>query len=369
MSGVVTQAPGYTNSPVGRLGQLITDSSQIQKQLDTLTAQIGSGKITTTYAGLGATASTSINLNPLILQQQTWSANVDAVSGQMQVAQTALSQISQIASNFFAQTNNLNGLDPATIDSVAASARDALTQVAGLLNSQDGAIYVFGGQDSLNPPVPNADHILSSGFSAQIASAVAGLSGAGATATIAATLAIGGSNAPTTSPFSANMSQGSAALAGLRSMVQVGPGQFVPSGLLASGNGDITSSGTSTTGSYTRDIMRALATIGAMTSSQANVTGFSQLVADTHTSLGDAITALNGDAGVMGNRQTSLQTTKTGLSNTTTALQSQVSGAEDVDMAATLSKLTQVQTQLQASYQLIAGTQSLSLTKFLPVGA
>ena len=54
-------------------------------------------------------------------------------------------------------------------------------------------------------------------------------------------------------------------------------------------------------------------------------------------------------------------------SDTQTALTGQVSSAEDVDMAATLSQLSLVQTQMQASYQLIAGLNSLSLAKFLPV--
>jgi hypothetical protein len=37
-------------------------------------------------------------------------------------------------------------------------------------------------------------------------------------------------------------------------------------------------------------------------------------------------------------------------------------------MAQTLSDLTLTNTQLQASYQLIAGESGLSLVKFLPVG-
>jgi hypothetical protein len=37
-------------------------------------------------------------------------------------------------------------------------------------------------------------------------------------------------------------------------------------------------------------------------------------------------------------------------------------------MAETLSSLSQVQTQLQASYQLIAGMSNLSLVKYLSVG-
>jgi flagellar hook-associated protein 3 FlgL len=47
-------------------------------------------------------------------------------------------------------------------------------------------------------------------------------------------------------------------------------------------------------------------------------------------------------------------------------LTAQASSAEDVDMAATLSQISLVQTQLQASYQLIAGQSGLSLVKFLP---
>jgi flagellar hook-associated protein 3 FlgL len=73
------------------------------------------------------------------------------------------------------------------------------------------------------------------------------------------------------------------------------------------------------------------------------------------------------DAGALGNVQSSLTATQTRLADTQTALTAQVSSAEDVDMAKTLSQLSLVQTQMQASYQLIAGMSGLSLVKFLPV--
>jgi flagellin-like hook-associated protein FlgL len=75
---------------------------------------------------------------------------------------------------------------------------------------------------------------------------------------------------------------------------------------------------------------------------------------------------MNGDIGVYGDIQSSLTTTQTNLGDTVTTLTTQVSTAQDADMAATLSNLSQVQTQLQASYQLIASMSSLSLAKFLP---
>jgi flagellin-like hook-associated protein FlgL len=58
---------------------------------------------------------------------------------------------------------------------------------------------------------------------------------------------------------------------------------------------------------------------------------------------------------------------KTQLADTATALTSQVSAVQDVDMAATLSNLTAIQTHLQMSYRMIVTEGTLSLASFLPV--
>jgi flagellar hook-associated protein 3 FlgL len=354
-----------TSGLTGTLGLLVGNSIAINNSLSTLTEQASSGLVAQTYSGLGEAASTSLSLNPILAEQQTWQSNIDAATGNIGVAQTALTQISSFASSFYAQIPDLNGLNASEIDSVAANARTALQQVAGLLDSQDGETYVFAGQDSTNPPVPNPDGILSSGFFTQIQTAVGGLAANGASAVISGTLAIASSNSAGTTPFSAALSQPSATLASFRASVSIGPGESVPTIPLASANGDVVSEGSSTTGSYTRDILRALATLGSLSSAQANTPGFEQLVGDVSTSLGGAITALNSDAGVLGDRQTNITATQTNLADTSTALQAQLTNAQDVDTAATLSKLTQTQTQLQASYQLIAAQQKLSLVSYL----
>jgi flagellin-like hook-associated protein FlgL len=67
----------------------------------------------------------------------------------------------------------------------------------------------------------------------------------------------------------------------------------------------------------------------------------------------------------MGDQQAALTNEQASIGDTTTALKGQLSNAEDVDLASTLTQLSSVQTQLQASYQLIAGLQSLSLTRYL----
>ena len=365
MSGTTIGSSVGAATEYGLLGRVIADSTAAKQRLDKLTEQASSGLIGDTYAGLGGGATAALTFQAAAAQQQAWSDNIDAATGPMGVAQTALKQISDIASNFFAQTNNLNGLNASNIDSIAAGARSALIEVAGLLDTTDGGSYVFAGQDSQNPPVPDPDNILSSGFATQIGAAVAGLGASGAAATAATTLGIASSNAAGTSPSSAAMSQPAAALAGLRTSVQTGAAQHQPVGILASANAAVSSGGTSTNGSYMRDIMRALATLGSLDSSMVSTPGFSALVADTATSLGGAVGALNSDAGVMGDQQTALSAQQTGLGDTVTALKGQISNAEDADLATVLSQLSAAQTRLQASYQLIAGLQSLSLTKYL----
>ncbi len=366
MSG--STAIGGATGGYGLLGIILADSEATKRQLDTLTQQAGNGLVSSTYGGLGAAASVSLSLAPGIAHDQTLQNGINAATGQMQVAQTALSSISSIASTFYADTNDLNGLNPSMVDSIAAQAQEALAEVAGLLDTTDGPSFVFAGQDSGNPPVPDPDAIWSSGFATQIQSLVAGLATSGPAAVTAGTLAVAASNAAGTSPFSPALSQPAANVNALRGTVQTGPGQSVPSGIMASANADIASTGSSTTGSYMRDILRALATLGSLSSSQLDTAGFSTVVADVHTSLGNAITALNQDAGVMGNRQTQLTATATQLQDTQDALSSQLSNVQDVDMAKTLTSLSAAQTQLQASYQLISRVQSLSLVNYLTSG-
>lgn len=368
MTQIVSGCSLPATSGQGARGAVLTSAAQVRGQVDLLTRQAASGRVADTYGGLGPQGAASLSLRPVITRLESFRANIDAVQGRMDVARGSLDQIGAIASAFRARTADLNGLSAAMVDSVAAAARDALRGVANLLNARHGDTYVFGGQDSATAPVPDADAILSSGFYGDIATSVAGLGLNGAAATAAATLATAASNAPGTSPFSAMLSQPAAALEGLKDRVPVGEGRLAQVGVLASANSDATSAGAGTTGSYMRDILRGLATLGALSGSQMNDPGFAALVADVRESLGGAETALGVDAGVLGNRQAAIRDDKAGLEQAVTALRGQVSDVEDVDMAETLSRLTLAQTQLQASYQLLAGLQSLSLVKFLGAG-
>jgi flagellar hook-associated protein 3 FlgL len=358
----------------GLLPTLIANSVSVHQQLDTLTQQASSGLVAQTYAGLGSGAGLALDLNPQIAALQTAQTNIGQATGSMQVTQTAMTQIQQVAANFVAAIPNLNGLDASEVDSVAAQANAALRQIADLLNSTDDGNYVFSGQDTSNPPVPSGDSILSSGFYSQINAAVSSLSANGAAATASTILSVASSNAAGTSPFSTYLSQPPPGQAGSTispQIVQTGEGGTVQTGLLASANSVAVSPGTTSTpptstGSYMRDLMMSLATLGSLSSSQINDPNFASLVQGVGTTLNGVVNTMAVDVGVLGNTQANLTNIQSQLADTSTALSTQLSNVQDVDMASTLSKLTSTQTQLQASYRLITGENSMSLLNYLP---
>jgi flagellar hook-associated protein 3 FlgL len=352
MSSTIT---GFGGSNLGQLSALVADNDTITARLDQLEQQASTGYVAPTLGGLGGTAARQVlDLRPQIAQNGQYQANINAVQGQLSTTQSALSSISTIASQFYADLPNLSSVNPSEIDSIAQQAKQALSQVASLIDTKDGDTYVFAGQTPGTAPISNPDAIASSAFVTNIASQVAGLGANGGPATAAGTLSAAVANSPFASTLSSAVPT-----------VQVSPSEFVQVGVLANKNTLATSSGSSTTGSYMTDILRSLATLASLSSAQANLPGFSSLVQDTSQSLSGAISTLNNEAGALGNIQSNLTARGTDLGTTQTALKGQLSSATDVDMAATLTSLTQTQTQLQASYQVIASTKNLSLANYL----
>ncbi|MFL5287681.1 MAG: flagellin [Rhodopila sp.] len=360
MSSIGSVGTGY-----GFLNTLVAHAGSVHQQLNTLTEQVSTGLVAQTYAGLSANAGVSLKLNPQLSALQTYRSNIDQAVGRMQVTQTAMTQLQSIASTFVAAMPKLSSLTPKNVDSYAAQARDALVQVAGLLNTKDGDVYVFAGQDTANPPVPSPDSILTSPFYNAIKVAVVPLTSMTIADTQNAALSNTSATGGGTSPFSDYMAQ---PISGIQQqVVQVQNGSSVPIGLLASVNSNAQSTDPSTTQYYMRYLMRGIATIGSLSSSQVNDPNFASVIEDTRATLTDVVSAMAVDTGVLGNRQSMLTSMQTQLADTAAALTGQVSAVQDVDMAETLSNLTAIQTQLQMSYRMIVNQGTLSLASFLPV--
>ena len=315
------------NTEPGLLARLAANSSGVRRSLDVALQQQASGRVADTYAGLGVGGRTSLDLRPSVQHQQTWQDNIDRAAGRLDATQSALRQISDIAAQFYAKTNDINHTGTSEVDSIAAAAKQALEQVAQALNTKVGDVYVFAGQDTTNPPVPDT---------------TPGVVGAAVLASDTAT-------APFSSTLGAAVPE-----------VEVGEGQRVQAGVLANQN-TLAISAAPTTGSYARDILRALATLSGITDGP----GVEAVAADVRTRLSSAIGAIATESGALGDLQRGLETRKTALASVQTGLSKQVSNVEDIDAAAVLTKVSALQTQLQASYQVIAAVRELSLFRFL----
>jgi flagellar hook-associated protein 3 FlgL len=344
---------------VGTLDQAIAGAQLIKQGLAALVAETSSGYIAQDYAGLGANAAVALNLSASLSANQAAAANGTVAANIQQVAQTALQQISAVAANFASQASSLPTLTGG-VATLSAQAQDALQQIANLLDTQVGGVYVFAGQDSADPPVPNPDDITASGFYTAIQTAVAGLTTNGAAATAASTLTIASPGG--TSPFSATLEA-----SGEIASVAVGGGQTINLAPLANANANATSTGvgSTSTGSYTRDILLSLARLGSLTPAQADDPNFLPFVQSTVTTLQGAVGAISTDIGALGSRQDQVTAAQAELSATDTALQTQLGNVQDADLTQVSAQLSQAQTQLQASYQVIASLAQLTLAKYI----
>ena len=359
MSGAITNAGG-NYSTLAEI--LISSSNTSRSDLTTLEEQSASGYLAQTYGGLGAASQTVFDLSPQVSQINTWQANIDSATTNMSVTQTALTQIASIAQTFYSDLPDINDTSSNGIDSVAANAKSALSEVASLLDTTNGGVYVFSGEDSANPPISDPDAITSTGFYTQISSATSNLSSLGASGVMSAAIIAASSDAAGTTPFSSYLSQtGQTA----PTNVVIGEHQTVQTGLLANSNTLATSSGSDTTGSYMRDILMSLSVLSSLSSSQSTDAGLPALVSGLQSSLGGAMSALSTEQGVLGDSQTRLGTAATNYTDLSTSLSGQISNVQDADLASVSTQLQSVQTQLTASYQLISNLKSLSLTNYL----
>ena len=347
MSGIISGG-----MPTGLLGMLTADSASVRLRLDTLTLQAATGKTADSYAGLGIGAKISIDLRPQLQRIDIYTNNISQADTKLQMTGAALQQMNDIASNFATQTINMSAQTSPAVDSIAVQAGMALQQVQTLLNSQSGGRFLFAGQDSANQPVPAAAF---GSFVAAVQAPVSTLSASNAAATSAATLAAANATSIT-----------SASLGGTRTVVEVGDGEDLPSGVLAGSNAYAVQSAPDSTGSYVKDLVRGLATLAAMNSGQTALgAGFTSFISAIGATLRGVVGALGTEMAGIGQQQAVLKTQQGALTDTATALTKQISSVEDVDMAATATALSQVQTQLQASYKLISSMQSMSLVGYL----
>ncbi|MDB5600994.1 MAG: hypothetical protein JWN71_3038 [Xanthobacteraceae bacterium] len=133
----------------------------MRRQLDDLQRQLGTGKKSDTYAGLGLERGLSVGLRSHLTSIDSYKDTMTMVGVRMDLATSALTRISQVGRDIKSAIVNspysVDG-DGKTIPQKTALAD--LSEVIGLLNTRAGDRYVFSGLAGDTPAVETMDHIM-----------------------------------------------------------------------------------------------------------------------------------------------------------------------------------------------------------------
>ncbi|GAA0549390.1 flagellar hook-associated protein 3 FlgL [Rhizomicrobium palustre] len=296
---------------------MLTQIAKANSRLQDSETQLSSGKVSTTYAGIGDKTAALEGARVAGQRADAYKASTQLAITQTDLQDTQLTSLSGLAAQLSkaiqSATANSDGTD------LMNQANSIFQQAASILNSTDAnGSYIYGGSLTDRKPF---------------------------TATKLSDLASG-----SVSSFFQNDTN--------KKTVQTGDGQTETIGVLASDVGT--------------DLMKALQTLynldGGTGSYSAKLTA-TQTTALTNTALPDAttansklnsLTALNGDTY---NNLKSAVTTQQTMSNLYSGF---VSDIEDVDMAKALTNLSSNQVALQAVLSVTAKLNNLSLLDYMP---
>ncbi len=135
--------------------------ADMRTQLDDLQRQLGSGKKSTSYAGLGLDRGLTIGLRSQLSAISGYQQSIAQVGVRLELMQTQLSQFDQVTqsskSSIMLSQFALNG---ASQTQDQRNIKSTLDQLVGMLNTGADGRYLFSGRSVTQVPLDTTDHIL-----------------------------------------------------------------------------------------------------------------------------------------------------------------------------------------------------------------
>jgi flagellar hook-associated protein 3 FlgL len=339
-----------TLSTLGQNQLLIREFSSLQGQIQDVQTQVATNQVSQVYSGLGSQASLDINLhdqatqisdfNDTISQLQVRASLVDSSLGIINAAATTVQNLSFASPQVSANRINL-----------VSQAQSAIDQINQRLQTQVNGRNLFGGtetqsqtmvpQSTLLPLVKtavqnaittNAALVPPGNVAAAVQAAVAG---------VFATQSNYYSGGPPTTP------------------TQIAQGLSVDTSITGADPAFMTT----LEGLYT--IAALPQPVTSPTPPAINTTDFDAIASSAGSVIAQGLTALQSVTEKNGNNQALMTQETTDHSATLTILQTQIDNIEQVDLAGASTKLSLLQTQLQASYSITSSLSNLSLVNYL----
>lgn len=133
----------------------------MRRQLDDLQRQLGTGKKSDNYAGMGIDRGFAVGLRAHVASLGGYDDAISNVGVRITLAQTALTRISDIGHQI--KTDAFQSQAAITSDGHTANqqaAYNGLDELLGLLNTKAGDRYLFSGRSPDKPAVETLDHIM-----------------------------------------------------------------------------------------------------------------------------------------------------------------------------------------------------------------
>ncbi|HLH91919.1 MAG TPA: flagellar biosynthesis protein FlgL [Xanthobacteraceae bacterium] len=145
----------------GISSQMISSLVDLNNQLDDLQQELGTGKASQTYAGLGVQRGLTVGLQQQVSALSGFDDTITAVGTQLSVAQTALQGVATSADAVKqSAVNSKFVIDQTGQTSDQENAQGQLDQMLGALNTQVGSNYIFSGMSPDKPSVASLTQIL-----------------------------------------------------------------------------------------------------------------------------------------------------------------------------------------------------------------
>ena len=132
----------------------------MRAQLTDLQRQFGTGKKSTTYAGLGLNAGLAVGLRGKLSAMTAYTDTITNVGTRVSLQQSALSRIADLGHDVKGATVAPFEIDGSGQTTGQRSASSQLDEILGVLNTQVGDRYLFSGRSLDKPAVESTDHIL-----------------------------------------------------------------------------------------------------------------------------------------------------------------------------------------------------------------
>jgi flagellar hook-associated protein 3 FlgL len=335
----------------------------LQTQLNTLTTEVSSGTKANPALSMGSDAASLYRLHAEADQQSVLQTTATTAGSRLDVVQGALTSMATAVQSIATATINSASADPSGQAAIATQASSTMAQVLNLLNTQYNGSSVFAGDATTGLPMQSAD---APGGPQDTVNAVLN----------AAVTAKGG---PLTASDGTNLLNGPNGLSSVFDNSNSNPAQrFNSAFYTAADDGKPTKVliGLNQTVQYSvkgnqpafTDLMKGLSMLSMLSapSTQLDATAKSAILQQATTVIGQAQNELTTQQGQLGVVQSQLQQvvdTQQAASNATTQ---QISNLESPDPFTDAEKLSALQTQLQASYQVTSQISQLTLSHYLP---